>query len=96
MRNKIYSLSLMLPTMLLSTNIFRFDVTDPLHIPEAELVVTSRAVTQFSGADDILSLPNGNLIASYMGAKNLTTPGGLVEFSPAGTVVGELEEGGPA
>ena len=83
---------------LLSANIFRFDVTDPLHIPQAELVVTSRAVTKFSGTDDILFLPNGNLIASYMGAKNLTTPGGLVEFSPSGTVMGEYDAvraGGP-
>lgn len=83
---------------LLSANIFRFDVTDPLHIPQAELVVSSRAVTRFSGADDILFLPNGNLIASYMGAKNLTTPGGLVEFSPSGTVLGEYDAvraGGP-
>ena len=83
---------------LLSANIFRFDVTDPQHIPQAELVVSSRAVTQFSGADDILFLPNGNLIASYMGAKNLTTPGGLVEFSPSGTVIGEysgVRAGGP-
>ena len=82
----------------MSANIFRFDVTDPLHIPPAELVVTSRAVSRFSAVDDILVLPNGNLIASYMGAKNLTTPGGLVEFSPSGTIIGEYgaaKAGGP-
>lgn len=82
----------------LSANIFRFDVTDPLNIPPAELVVSSRAVTRFSAVDDILFLPNGNLIASYMGSKNLTTPGGLVEFSPSGTVVAEYDatrSGGP-
>lgn len=77
------------------------------------LAVSGRDVTAFSGTDDILVLPNGNLIATYMGAKGsalepgnisntgvtptlpatlpptLATPGGLVEFSPTGTVLGQ-------
>lgn len=77
------------------------------------LAVSARAVTAFSGTDDMFVLPNGNLIATYMGAKGsafdpinlanvsalptvsptlpptLTTPGGLVEFKPDGTVVGQ-------
>ena len=83
---------------LISANIFRFDVTDPLHIPPATLVVDTRNVKKFSGTDDILLLPNGNLIATFMGAKNLTTPGGLVEFSPDGALIKEYnaaKPGGP-
>lgn len=80
---------------LVSANIFRFDVTDPLNIPTAELIVDSRELAKFSGADDILFLPNGNLIASYMGSKGLTTPGGLVEFTPDGIVVGEYDAAKP-
>ncbi|MFZ1386851.1 MAG: hypothetical protein WBP46_19960 [Thiolinea sp.] len=33
------------------------------------LAVSARAVTAFSGTDDMFVLPNGNLIATYMGAK---------------------------
>ena len=33
------------------------------------LAVSSRAVTAFSGTDDMFVLPNGNIIATYMGAK---------------------------
>lgn len=80
---------------LISANIFKFDVTDPLNIPTAELIVDSRELAKFSGADDILFLPNGNLIASYMGSKGLTTPGGLVEFTPDGVVVGEYDAAKP-
>jgi hypothetical protein len=85
---------------LISANIFKFDVTDPLNIPPATLVVTSRDVKNFAGTDDILPLANGHLISSYMGSKNLTTPGGLVEFSPNGasTFIAEYpaaKAGGP-
>ncbi len=38
----------------------------------------------FSGTDDVVILPNGNMLATYMGSKGLTTPGGLMEFSPNG------------
>jgi hypothetical protein len=76
---------------LVSGNIFKFDVTDPLHIPQATLVVTAQDVKKFSVPDDILFLPNGNLVATYMGAKNLTTPGGLVEFSLNGEIIGEYD-----
>ncbi|GAA6616054.1 selenium-binding protein SBP56-related protein [Scytonema sp. NUACC26] len=76
---------------LISANIFKFDVTDPLNIPPATMVVTSRDVKKFAGTDDLMQLPNGNLIATYMGAKDLTTPGGLVEFSPNGGVVAEYD-----
>lgn len=69
---------------LVSGNIFKFDVTDPLNIPLATLVVRSRDVRKFAGTDDIALLPNGHLIATFMGAKDLTTPGGLVEFSTEG------------
>lgn len=67
---------------LISANIFKFDVTDPLHIPTATLHVRSRDVHNFAGTDDLHFLPNGHVIATYMGSKGLTTPGGLVEFSP--------------
>lgn len=83
---------------LISGNIFKFDVTNPLNIPPATLAVTARDIKKFSGVDDMLFLPKGNLIATYMGAKDLTTPGGLVEFSPNGEVVGEYDAakaGGP-
>ena len=76
---------------LLSSNIFRFDVTDPLHIPPAKLIITAQDVKKFSAPDDIVFLPNGNLIATYMGSKDLTTPGGLVEFSPNGKILGEYD-----
>jgi hypothetical protein len=104
------------PAGLISANIFKCDVTDPLNIPQCSLVVDSSKVTQFTGTDEVEILPNGNLIATYMGAKNspptlpstdtpppsppyaLTTPGGLVEFTADGTVVGEYaaaKPGGP-
>lgn len=83
---------------LMSANIFKFDVTDPLNIPPATLVVNGTNVQKFAGADDMRILPNGNLIATYLGSKKLTTPGGLVEFSPNGGVVAEYnaaKPGGP-
>ena len=83
---------------LISANIFRCDVTDPLHIPTCPLVTTAKDVTNFSGIDDFLQAPNGNVLVTYMGAKNLTTPGGLVEIGLDGTVVGEYaaaKPGGP-
>lgn len=86
------------PAGLISANIFKCDVTDPRNIPECKLVVDSSKVANFSGTDDLRALPNGNLIATYMGSKGLTTPGGLVEFTPNGNVVAEYaaaKPGGP-
>jgi hypothetical protein len=83
---------------LISANIFRCDVADPLHIPTCLLVTTAKDVTNFSGIDDFLQAPNGNVLVTYMGAKDLTTPGGLVEIGLDGTVKGEYaaaKPGGP-
>jgi hypothetical protein len=83
---------------LISANIFRCDVTNPRHIPACPLVTTAKDVASFSGVDDFLQAPNGNVLVTYMGAKNLTTPGGLVEIGLDGTVVGEYAAataGGP-
>lgn len=89
---------------LISGNIFSFDLTDPLNIPEPKLVLTYNTGQKFSAPDDIYSLPDGNLIATFMGAGGaklppaLTTPGGLVEFSPDGKFVKEYDaaiENGP-
>jgi hypothetical protein len=83
---------------LISANIFRCDIADPLHIPTCPLVTTAKDVTDFSGIDDFLQAPNGNVLVSYMGAKDLTTPGGLVEIGLDGTVIGEYaaaKAGGP-
>ena len=83
---------------LISANIFRCDVTNPRHIPTCPLVTTAKDVTNFSGIDDFLQAPNGNLLVTYMGAKDLTTPGGLVEIGLDGAVVGEYaaaKPGGP-
>ena len=83
---------------LISANIFRCDVVDPIHIPSCPLVTTAKDVTNFSGIDDFLPAPNGDVLVTYMGAKNLTTPGGLVEIGLDGTVVGEYaaaKSGGP-
>jgi hypothetical protein len=83
---------------LISANIFRCDVTDPLRIPICLLVTRAKDVTNFSGIDDFLQAPNGHVLVTYMGAKNLTTPGGLVEIDPEGGVVGEYaaaKPGGP-
>ena len=83
---------------LISANVFRCDVADPLKIPDCPLVTAASDVKNFSGIDDFASLPNGNLLVSYMGAKNLTTPGGLVELRLDGSVVGEYHaarRGGP-
>ena len=66
---------------LISANIFRCDVANPRQIPTCPLVTTAKEVTSFSGIDDFLQAPNGNVLVTYMGAKNLTTPGGLVEIS---------------
>src|SRR5271166_5298646 len=67
---------------LISANVFRCDVTDPLNIPRCPLVTTAKDVSSFSGVDDFAHAPNGNLLVTYMGAKDLTTPGGLVELDP--------------
>jgi len=83
---------------LISANIFRCDVTNPHHIPTCPLVTKAKDVTSFSGIDDFLQAPNGNVLVTYMGAKDLTTPGGLVEIGLDGTVVGEYaaaKAGGP-
>src|SRR5215472_2326573 len=83
---------------LISANIFRCDVTNPHHIRTCPLVTTAKDVTNFSGIDDFLPAPNGNVLVTYMGAKDLTTPGGLVEIGLDGTVVGEYaaaKPGGP-
>lgn len=83
---------------LISANVFRCDVADPLDIPTCELITSARDVANYSGIDDFAQAPNGNLLVTYMGAKNLTTPGGLVELRPDGTVVGEYaaaRPGGP-
>ena len=83
---------------LISANVFRCDVTDPLHIPTCPLVTTAKDVTNFSGIDDFLQAPNGNVLVTYMGAKDLTTPGGVVELGLDGTVAAEYaaaKPGGP-
>jgi len=83
---------------LISANIFRCDVTNPLRIQTCPLVTTAKDVTNFSGIDDFLQAPNGNLLVTYMGAKDLTTPGGLVEIGLDGAVVAEYaaaKPGGP-
>jgi hypothetical protein len=83
---------------LISANVFRCDVTDPLNIPTCPLVTSAQDVENFSGVDDFIQAPNGNLLVTYMGAKNLTTPGGLVELGFDGTVVNEYaaaKPGGP-
>jgi hypothetical protein len=83
---------------LISANIFRCDVSNPHHIPTCPLVTTAKDVANFSGIDDFLQAPNGNVLVTYMGAKNLTTPGGVVEIGLDGTVVGEYaaaKPGGP-
>ena len=83
---------------LISANVFRCDVTDPLHIPTCPLVTTAKDVTNFSGIDDFLQAPNGDVLVTYMGAKDLTTPGGVVEIGVDGTVAAEYaaaKPGGP-
>lgn len=80
---------------LISSNVFRCDVADPLDIPVCALVTSARDVRSFSGLDDIIQAPNGNLLLTYMGAKNLTTPGGLVELDLNGSVVGEYHAARP-
>jgi hypothetical protein len=80
---------------LISANVFRCDVADPLRIPTCPLITRASDVASFSGIDDFVRLPNGNLLVSYMGAKNLTTPGGLVELDLDGGVVGEYQAARP-
>jgi hypothetical protein len=93
----VYGRQYLFPAGLISANIFRCDVTDPLHIPTCPLVTRSTQVSKFAGVDDFIPLANG-LLVTYMGAKNLTTPGGLVEIDANGDVIGEYdaaEPGGP-
>lgn len=80
---------------LISANVFRCDVADPLKIRVCPLVTSARDVQSFSGIDDFAHLPNGNLLVTYMGAKNLSTPGGLVELGLDGSVVGEYRAARP-
>ena len=95
----VYGRQYLFPAGLMSANIFRCDVTDPLHIPTCPLVTTSTQVKKFAGIDDIVQLPNNHLLVTYLGAKDLTTPGGLVEIDVEGNVVHEYDAaqaGGPA
>jgi hypothetical protein len=83
---------------LISANVFRCDVADPLHIPSCPLATSAEDVKKFSGVDDFNQAPNGNLLVSYMGAHDLTTPGGVVVLGLDGTVIGEYaaaKPGGP-
>jgi hypothetical protein len=83
---------------LISANIFKCDVTDPLQIPTCPLVTKPSQVTGFSGTDDFIQETNGNMLVTYMGAKNLATPGGLVEIDVNGNVLNEFpaaRAGGP-
>lgn len=83
---------------LISSNVFRCDVTNPRHVQACKLITSAAEVQNFAGVDDFVVAPNGNLLVTYMGAKNLTTPGGVVEMTPDGTVVGEYaaaRAGGP-
>lgn len=94
----VYGRQYLFPAGLMSANIFRCDVTDPLHIPTCPLVTTSTQVKKFAGIDDIVQLPNSNLLVTYLGAKDLTTPGGLVEIDVEGNVLHEydaVQPGGP-
>jgi hypothetical protein len=56
---------------LISANVFRCDVADPLHIPTCPLFVSPKDVKNFSGVDDFLQAPSGNVLITYMGAKTL-------------------------
>lgn len=84
-----------------SSNIFRFDVTDPLQIPTAELAVSAAQLKKLSAPDELMMMPNGHVVSTGMGAKDLTTPGGLIEFDPKGAEAFLAEHigakpGGPA
>lgn len=82
---------------LISGNVFSFDLRDPLDIPEPKLILSYLPTSRFSGPDDIIELSNGNLIATFMGSGGqalppaLTTPGGLVEFTPGGELIGNYD-----
>jgi 56kDa selenium binding protein (SBP56) len=94
----VYERRYLFPAGLMSANILLCDVTDPLHIPTCPLVTTSTQVKKFAGIGDIVQLPNNNLLVTYLGAKDLTTPGGLVEIDVEGNVIHEYdatEPGGP-
>jgi hypothetical protein len=91
----VYGRQYLFPAGLMSANIFRCDVTDPLHIPTCPLITTSTQVKKFAGIDDIVQLPNSNLLVTYLGAKDLTTPGGLVEIDVEGNVIGEYDAAQP-
>jgi len=91
----VYGRKYLFPGGLMSANLFRCDVTDPLHIPTCPLITTSTQVKKFAGVDDVLQLPNGNLLITYLGAKDLTTPGGLVEIDVEGNVIHEYDAAQP-
>ena len=67
----VYGRQYLFPAGLMSANIFRCDVTDPLHIPTCPLITTSRQAKKFAGIDDIVQLPNGNLLVTYWAPKTL-------------------------
>jgi hypothetical protein len=91
----VYGRQYLFPGGLMSANLFRCDVTDPLHIPTCPLIVTSTQVHKFAGVDDVVQLPNGHLAVTYLGAKDLTTPGGLVEIDVEGNVIQEYDAAQP-
>jgi len=91
----VYGRQYLFPAGLMSANIFRCDVTDPVHIPTCPLITTSTQVKKFAGIDDIVQLPNSNLLITYLGAKDLTTPGGVVEIDVEGNVIHEYDAAQP-
>lgn len=82
---------------LISGNVFRFDLADPLNVPKPDIVIKYGTESKFSGPDDLRVLSNGNIIATFMGSGGktlppaLTTPGGIVEFSSDGSTFKEYE-----
>lgn len=71
---------------LLSGRVFIFDVRNPLNIP-APRVLSAGVDFPFTVPDDFQFLPNGNVLGTFVGSMNLTSPGGVVEFDPDGNVV---------
>lgn len=71
---------------LLSGRVFVFDVRDPLNMP-APRVLSAGVDFPFTVPDDFQFLPNGNVLGTFVGSMNFTSPGGVVEFDPEGNVV---------
>lgn len=79
---------------ILSGLTFVWDVKDPLDVKLTKIHKPG-IDHPFAAPDDFLVLENGNVMGSYIAFPDLTTPGGIVEFTGDGRIIGAFPGGLP-